>query len=111
MVNLGSHTQKSSNMARIWKNLGEPFFSKEKAGIAALTPLIESFFFRFLRSKKGMRASQRFHKIMMSQVIQLKTHSFRKFTLELAQTQKKRKMTQKGRVSNSNMNRSLCNIF
>ena len=59
-----------------------------------------------------MRASQRFHKIMMSQVIQLKTHSFRKFTLELAQNpQKKRKMTQKGRVSNSNMNRSLCNIF
>ena len=47
MVNLGSHTQKSSNMARIWKNLGEPFFSKEKAGIAALTPLIESFFFGF----------------------------------------------------------------
>ena len=59
-----------------------------------------------------MRASQRFHKIMMSQVIQLKTHAFRKFTLELAQNpQKKRKMTQKGQVSNTNMNRSLCNIF
>ena len=31
-------------MVKIWKNLGEPFFSKEKAGIVALTTLIEFFF-------------------------------------------------------------------
>ena len=89
MVNLGSHTQKVPTCRGFGRICVIIFFQRRR--LVALTTLVESFCFGFPGGRKGCVLTQRFHRIMMSQVIQLKTHSFHKFTLELAQNPPKKK--------------------